>query len=394
MLTWGQQPRGIFGADERIRAGCTDPRQAVETCGIVELAKSFQLLGRLTGDALYADRCEDIMLNHFPASQTPDLKSLHYLTASNQPKLDDTMDHEYHNKGRQIIYSPHIYRCCQHNVAMGWPWYVQNLWQATADNGIAAWLYASSQARAKVGPAGREVVVTSETGYPFGGRVDLSVSASSVSFPLYLRIPGWCRRVGLTLNGESSSVKTVPSGSRTGRYLRISRQWGQADRISLELAMDIALKRWPRNGSVSVDRGPLSYSVKIGEKWRRCGGTSEWPEWEVLPTTPWNYGLLINAKTPGGDLRVTKEGDVPPQPWTLDGAPLEIAAKAKRIAGWKLENETAPELPESPVDVDGPEEQITLIPLGCARLRMACLPVISEVKKSRAAGKPRGFQET
>jgi hypothetical protein len=73
---------------------------------------------------------------------------------------------------------------------------------------------------------------------------------------------------------------------------------------------------------------------------------------------------------------------------------LEIAAKAKRIAGWKLENETAPELPESPVDVDGPEEQITLIPLGCARLRMACLPVISEVKKSRAAGKPRGFQET
>lgn len=31
MATWGQQPRGIFGADERVRTGKTDPRQAVET---------------------------------------------------------------------------------------------------------------------------------------------------------------------------------------------------------------------------------------------------------------------------------------------------------------------------------------------------------------------------
>jgi hypothetical protein len=71
------------------------------------------------------------------------LKALHYLTASNQPQLDASECHEYYNKGRQICYSPHIYRCCQHNVAMGWPWYAQNLWQGTADDGLAAWLYAA-----------------------------------------------------------------------------------------------------------------------------------------------------------------------------------------------------------------------------------------------------------
>ena len=143
----------------------------------MEFAKSFYILGRITGDTLYADRCEDIMLNHFPAAQTPDLKALHYLTASNQPQLDDTRNHEYSNKGRQIIYSPHIYRCCQHNVAMGWPWYVQNLWQATTDNGLAAWLYGASEVNAKAGSDGRKVRIASDTGYPFDRRVLMKIDA-------------------------------------------------------------------------------------------------------------------------------------------------------------------------------------------------------------------------
>jgi hypothetical protein len=110
MSTWGQQPRGIFGADENIRTGCVDPRQGFETCGMVEFAKSFYILGRVTGDTLYADRTEDVMLNHFPAASTPDLKGLHYLTASNQPQLDASEQHEYQNKGRMVSYSPHDYR--------------------------------------------------------------------------------------------------------------------------------------------------------------------------------------------------------------------------------------------------------------------------------------------
>lgn len=131
IATWGQQPRGIFAADEQIRPGKVDPRQGFETCGMVEFNKSFYLLGRITGQALYADRCEDITLNHFPVASLPDLKGLHYLTASNQPQLDASTEHDYFNKGRQINYSPHDYRCCQHNVAMGWPWYAQHLWQAS-----------------------------------------------------------------------------------------------------------------------------------------------------------------------------------------------------------------------------------------------------------------------
>lgn len=379
MAVWGQQARGIFAADERIRPGCVDPRQAFETCGMVEFAKSFYMLGRITGETKYADRTEDIMLNHFAASQTPDLKSLKYLTASNQPQLDASKEHEYRNKGRQICYSPHIYRCCQHNVAMGWPWYVQNLWQATADKGLAAWLYASSEAAVKVGRHETEVKIISETGYPFNGMVQMTVQSSAkVSFPLYLRIPGWCRKFNVALNGKALGFKTGP-----GAYACIDREWSPGDKITIDMAMEIGLTQWPRNGSVTVERGPLSYSVKIGERWQRCGGTDEWPEWEVFPTTPWNYGLVVDRDNPAGSFKVAETGKTPDQPWMLENAPVEITARAKKIPNWKLQNETVSELQQSPVKSEEPEETIRMIPLGCARLRMACLPVIGDGQTAR-----------
>lgn len=34
--TFGQVPGGMFGADENARLGYIDPRQGVETCGLVE----------------------------------------------------------------------------------------------------------------------------------------------------------------------------------------------------------------------------------------------------------------------------------------------------------------------------------------------------------------------
>jgi hypothetical protein len=80
---------------------------------------------------------------------------------------------------------------------------------------------------------------------------------------------------------------------------------------------------------------------------------------------------------------VSEKGPVADQPWTVEASPIEIKALAKRIPNWNLENETVAELQPSPVRSDEPEERITLIPLGCARLRMSCLPTIGEVPEAR-----------
>lgn len=378
--TWGQQPRGIFGADESIRpgSGFVDPRQGFETCGFGEFAKNFYMLGRLTGNAMYADRVEDLLFNHFPALQTPDLKGLHYLTASNQPQLDATENHEYQNKGRQIDYSPWLYRCCQHNVAMTWPWLAENLWQASTDGGLVAWIYSACEVTAKV-VGGKMIHISEETDYPFRSRVKLTVSCDdATAFPLYLRIPRWCRDFRVLVNSQAVNADATP-----GQYLRIERTWTNGDVVAIDMGMSLSLTTWPRTGSVTVDRGPLSYSVKIGEKWQKCGGTDDWPEWEVFPTSPWNYGLVLEGKNPLADFKVTEKGQIADQPWTPDAAPIEITVKAKRIPNWKMVNETVDVLQDSPIRSAEPEETITMIPLGCARLRMSCLPVVSDAPDAR-----------
>lgn len=385
MATWGQQPRGIFGADERVRSGKVDPRQGFETCGMTEFAKSFYRLGQFTGDTLWADRCEDVLLNHFAAAQDPDLKGLHYLTASNLPQLDATDGHDFTNEQRpnnnQLAYSPHRYRCCQHNVAMGWPWYAQHQWMASADGGLVAWMYGASEVTAKVGESGEEVSIRSETDYPFRENVSMTIASErSGRFPLYLRVPRWCSGMQVHVNGQTAEGVGKGNG-----YVRIEREWREGDRIEIRMPMEISVTRWPRTGSATVDRGPLSYSVRIDEKWTQCGGSDEWPESEVLPTSPWNYGLVLDERNPTSGLEVVEKDANARQPWTLEGAPLEIRAKGRRIPEWRIEdNQTVAPLQQSPIKSTEPEEVVSLVPLGCARQRISCLPVIGDGPGARA----------
>ena len=77
---FGQVPGGMFGGDENCRMGYIDPRQGIELCGMVEQMASDELLLRFTGDPMWADNCEDIAFNTYPAAVMPDFKSLRYFT--------------------------------------------------------------------------------------------------------------------------------------------------------------------------------------------------------------------------------------------------------------------------------------------------------------------------
>ena len=202
MDRYGRQPGGMFGADENIRPGHEDPRQGAETCTMVEFMASFESLLKITGGTVWADRAEEVAFNSLPASMTPDLKGLHYLTAANLISCDSGGEHDFQNTGTLVSFDPWSYRCCQHNVAFGWPWFAEHLWLATADNGLAAAIYAPSAVRAKVAE-GAEVEISEETAYPFGDEILLTVACDRpVAFPLYLRLPGWARTVRIVLNGR------------------------------------------------------------------------------------------------------------------------------------------------------------------------------------------------
>jgi DUF1680 family protein len=379
---YGQVPGGLYGADENCRPGYSDPRQGAETCTMAEMMLSHEMLLAITGDAKWADRCEDVAFNSLPASMTADLKALRYITCPNMVLSDRTNKAPgIQNGGAMFLYDPRSHRCCQHNVAHAWPYFTENLWMATAQSGLAAVMYAPCEVKAKVGH-GTEVRITEETTYPFADTIELSVSTPKpVSFPLYLRVPGWCESPAVRINGKQLAVEGKPSG-----YLKIERTWSDGERLLLQLPMKITLTRWVKNkNSVSVNRGPLTYSLRIGEKIVRVGGTDTWPAVEIHPTTPWNYGLVLDEKDPAASFEVqTKTGPTAAQPFQFDAAPIELRAKAKRIPNWKQDQRgLVGTLSESPVKSDEPVETVTLIPMGCARLRIASFPTIGSDPTAR-----------
>lgn len=218
---FGQVPGGMFGGDENCRMGYIDPRQGIELCGMVEQMASDELLLRFTGDPMWADNCEDIAFNTYPAAVMPDFKSLRYFTCPNMVTTD-ARNHNpgINNHGRFLIMNPFSHRCCQHNHAQGWPYYAENMWLATPDNGLAAILYSAGTVTARVGD-GTEVKITEATNYPFEEKIRLTVhTPDAVKFPLYLRIPGWCETAKISING-----KTVTETFAASKYVRLEQLW-------------------------------------------------------------------------------------------------------------------------------------------------------------------------
>lgn len=372
---YGQVPGGLFGADENCRPGKTGPEQAAETCTMVEYMNSDESLLRITGETEWADHAEDVAFNSFPASYSPDWRGIHYLTAPNQIQLDRGGEHCYQNGGRLVSYSAlETYRCCQHNVAQGWPYFAEHLWMATRDGGLAAVFYCANKVKARVA-GGTEVTITEDTGYPFSDRIMLTISARrEVEFPLYLRIPGWCSRAGVSVNGEQ-----VRTQMDSGGYLRLHQKWHNHDIIEILLPMDIDVRMWEKqNNAVSVRRGPLWYSLKIGEKWVTYVEDekfAKWPDAEVFPTSAWNYALILDQGEPARSFRVKKQSKPASQPFVTHSAPIALTARGRRLPSWEAVTNCPGPLPASPAQTAEPPEDITLIPMGAARLRISVFPV-------------------
>ncbi|MCX8108404.1 MAG: glycoside hydrolase family 127 protein, partial [Verrucomicrobiae bacterium] len=372
---YGQVPGGMFGGDENCRPGYTDPRQAIETCGMVEMMFSCERLLNVTGSLVWADRVEDVAFNSFPAALTADMKALRYLTAPNLIQSDrGDKCPGVQNCGPMFHYDPYSHRCCQHNFGHGWPYYVEHAWMATAGNGLAAVIYGPTTVEALVGK-GNRVRITERTRYPFDETIVFHFEAGGpVRFPFYLRIPQWCTKAGVKINGRPERISPAPL-----KYLRIDREWQAGDTVELTLPMEISIRVWTNNhNSVSVDRGPLTYSLRIGEKWVRSGGTDRWPAWEVFPTTPWNYGLVLSEKPAESFEVIRKPWPDDDMPFTPDKTPIELRAKARRIPEWQAdERDLVGPLQESPAFSDLPIETVALIPMGAARLRISSFPVVS-----------------
>jgi hypothetical protein len=135
--------------------------------------------------------------------------------------------------------------------------------------------------------------------------------------------------------------------------------------------MQLRASRW-FNDSAAIERGPLVFSLRVGEDWRKLRDKSPAADWEVHSTTPWNYALDLNLQS----MR-TEERPVGDYPFSSEGAPVVIRAKGRRLTPWGMENGSAAPPPASPVTSKEKIETITLVPYGAAKLRITAFPVLA-----------------
>jgi DUF1680 family protein len=361
-------PNGVHSGDEHY-AG-RNPSQGTELCAVVEAMFSLQNLIAIVGDPTFGDRLEKIAFNALPGTFTADMWAHQYDQQPNQV-LCNIHPRDWSTNGPDsnlFGLEPH-YGCCTANMHQSWPKFAANLWMATPDDGLAAVAYGPSEVTTLVG-SGVRVRIVEDTEYPFRDTIQLKVSPETpVEFPLVLRIPQWAERTAIDVNGKPVG------GIRAGAFYTLKRRWSRADVVDIRFPMAVRASEWYRK-SVAIERGPIVFALKIGEDWRKIHDKAPAADWEVHPTTAWNYGLLIDEANPARSVEFTQKA-VSDYPFSPSGAPLEVKVKGRRIPSWKMVNGSAAAPPISPVSSKEPLAALTLIPYGSAKLRITAFPQLN-----------------
>lgn len=357
---------------------------AHETCCIVDHTWTWGFLLQATGDGIWADRIERACFNAGPGAIKDDWRALQYFSAPNQ--FIATMHSSQTIMGHgspMMAYQPNPGRataCCGGNVHRLYPNFTSRAWMRRKGGGLAATFYSPSILKTYAGASDTPVEIEQDTEYPFSDTVMLRFNGShEVEFPLSLRIPGWCKEPSIALNGHA-----VPAQPTQG-FVTLTRRFRPGDTLLLHLPMSIALTHWP-DGGAALERGPLVYSLPIRETWTSeivpRYSTAEFPGWNAVPASAWNYGLVLDETSLEAQVKVERS-PMSDEPWT--NPPIRLVVAARRIEGYELEAHTnvknqqfTPPLPDLGSDTQYQAiEQISLVPYGCTQLRATIFPLLN-----------------
>lgn len=227
-----------------------------ETCANIGNAMWNWRMLSITGEARFADVVELVLFNSALASISLDGKRFFY---TNPLRKVDNLPFELRwGRSREAYISCF---CCPPNIVRTIA-QVGAYFYSISDEGIWVNLYGGNSAAIELNN-GAQVQITQETDYPWDGRISLRVQPeTAAAFALMLRIPGWCPRAHLTINGTLYDGDLQP-----GQYARIARTWIPGDVVELTLDMPVQLlESHPlveeTRNQLALRRGPLVYCLE------------------------------------------------------------------------------------------------------------------------------------
>jgi uncharacterized protein len=417
---------GVHSSSEGLRK--VTSLESHETCDISDYTWSVGYLLMATGNADYADKIERACFNAAPGAVSEDFTSLQYFSCPNQVIAAHNTNHNIYFRGDRTMAfaTAHIAACCSGNVNRAMPNFAARMWMRDADNGLVAALYAPSKVTYRVGKDRRKVTITEKTRYPFSDRIEFAMNMEQdTEFPFTVRIPGWCKAAGVVING-----KPIDGKAEAGTFVKINRKFSDGDVVAVMLPQEIKATSWPSNG-FAIERGPIVFSLKIDEEWEPMDKAVEACIGEigvynlkrrypgllgnnVYPKSPWNYALDIDLNNASAKVNLTERQWRDENPWSANEPPILLEVPARRLAGWELDRKQeivleggindpglvptksnssqmtkkgdfvfTPDLPTSEsadLELASGTEMVTLVPYGCAKLRVTVFPTVSGLR--------------
>lgn len=227
-----------------------------ETCAnIGNMLFNWRML-ESTGDAKYADIVETALYNSVLSGVSLDGKRYFY---TNPLRLSD--DYPYTLRWPRERQEYISCFCCPPNT-LRTICEAQNYAYTVSENALWCNLYGQSELTTKLGK--HDLEVSQVTGYPYDGKVMLTFRAvpKKQEMALHLRIPAWCDRATVKVNGE---VVDVPVKANT--YATLNRVWKKGDVVELDMEMRVKLMESnplveETRNQVVVKRGPLVYCLE------------------------------------------------------------------------------------------------------------------------------------
>ncbi len=365
--TYHLQANGMFSGDEHL-AG-KDPSQGTELCSVVEAMFSYEQLFAMLGDPMFGDRLEKLTFNALPGTLTADMWAHQYDQQPNQVLVTDAKRNWSSNGNQSNLFGlePN-FGCCTANLHQGFPKFASHLWLQSPNGGLVAAAYAPNEVTTDIN--GTSVRIEEVTDYPFRENIEFTIQPEkTLEFPIRFRIPGWVQHATFSVNGKE--IK----GARAGTFFSIVRKWNRGDKVQINFPMPVRINRQFANSAV-VERGPLVFSLQIGEDWKKIKDRSnQADDYEIRPATLWNYGLVLGT----GDSNITViEKPAGKYVFSTEGAPVEVKVFGVQLPEWKLVDNSAGPMPASPqpIPAKATVQQLTLIPYGAAKLRVTNFPVV------------------
>ncbi|MHC4533880.1 MAG: beta-L-arabinofuranosidase domain-containing protein [Planctomycetota bacterium] len=212
-----------------------------ETCATAYLVRWLDTMLQIEGESIYGDIMERTIYNGLFAAQSPDGRRLRYYAPFEGPR---------------VYFDGDTY-CCPCNFRRiiaelpGMIYYRRN-------DGLAVNMYAKSSATLNL-KKGLSLEVRQATNYPNSGNVVIHLKPSKpTQFPLYLRIPRWCKKANIAINGDTTRM-TAEGGS----FFMVSRRWKAGDEVRLQMPMPLRLVKGRKSqaGRVAIMRGPMLFCL-------------------------------------------------------------------------------------------------------------------------------------